>query len=242
MALTSRPPSAELVVEFAELERDGALGTQMSWDAEFCKMPAKGSIPDLQRERSTNPRFGIELASDQFVYHHNTNYYRRLADYEFAWRLYRPVRVVVRNAGRVAANNVRVELTVPMAGGTSVIQPGQMPDPPKRRYPLLHPGAAAMSGIQPRFNSPGDVDIDDNADRLRIAIDCRDLQPGRRVWSRIFYIARTTTGEIALTGQVFAGNLPGPRNFTLTIAANVTRTRMTVAELMARPEPAQPDE
>src|SRR5688572_26511814 len=42
-------PAAELLVEFAHVERDDALGTSISWGAEYCEMPAMEAIPDLSR-------------------------------------------------------------------------------------------------------------------------------------------------------------------------------------------------
>ena len=47
---------------------------------------------------------------------------------------------------------------------------------------------------------------------------------------------------VALAGQVLAGNLPQPQDFTLTIDVNVATTRMTVEDLMTLPDPVEPDE
>jgi hypothetical protein len=62
----------------------------------------------------------------------NRAYLRELAEYEFGRRLFRPVRLVVRNVGKVAADSVRAELTIPVDTGVLVLYPSELPDPPKR--------------------------------------------------------------------------------------------------------------
>lgn len=47
MGQASVPQAAELVVEFAEIERDDSLGSNISWDAEWCEMPAQEDISML---------------------------------------------------------------------------------------------------------------------------------------------------------------------------------------------------
>jgi hypothetical protein len=91
-------------------------------------------------------------------------------------------------------------------------------------------------------NSPGNVSIDKNGERFRIDIDCGNLQPGRRIWSEVFYIGKRASGEMPLIGQVFAENLPQPKDFTLTISVKASRSRMTLAELTSLPDPSGSDE
>jgi flagellar motor switch/type III secretory pathway protein FliN len=45
-----------------------------------------------------------------------------------------------------------------------------------------------------------------------------------------------------LNGLIFSENLPQPKDFTLTVDANVMQTEMTVDELLAMPEPDDEDE
>lgn len=240
MGHASGPQLAELVVEFADVERDDSLGTHISWDAERCEMPARESIPDLERVREVDPigRFNLAAISFHPANQLNADYYRKLASYEFARRLFRRVRLVVRNVGQVAANSVRAELTVRTGAGIMVVYPSKLPDPPKRHVDFL--AYSALRNIQPAFrHAPGDVTIDENDERIRIEIDCGNLQPGRRVWSDVFCIGKGASGDVLLTGQVFAENLPRPKDFTLTISVNVSNTRMTVAELISVPDPSE---
>ncbi len=151
------------------------------------------------------------------MHQHNANYYHELAEYELLTRLCRPVRLLVKNIGEVSANNVRLELVIPTGSGLLAVD--ELPPKPAKKEPV---GARAMRGIRPvHRRSPGEVDIDKNDDRFRIEIDCRDLQPGRRVWSDTFYIGAGQTGEYPITGHVFADNIPTPQEFTLTVAAEV---------------------
>jgi hypothetical protein len=239
MRVSSRQPAAELVVEFADVKRDDARGTNISWDAEFCKMPAMETIPDLARPRQRHPF--IDLAAINPMNRPNDNFFRELANFEFMRRLFRPIRLVVKNVGQVAANNVRAELTVPTNRGAMVVDASEIPDPPKLHADLL--SNSVLKGIRPAFRrDPGEVTIDKNDERFRVEIDCGDLQPGRRVWSDIFYIGKGASGDLSLCGLVFADNLPQPKDFALTVSVTVKSTGMTVDELCSLPKLAVQDE
>lgn len=218
-------PSADLVVEFGHVSRNDALGTNISCDAEFCEMPRRETIPDLPSSRQ-HP-FGLNLDPMNSP---NYGYYRELANFEFVRRLYLPIRLVVRNAGHVAAHNVRAELTVPTSIDAIVKEASEIPDPPKRCVGF--PGESAMKGFKPAFRSvPGEVDIEKTDERFLIEIDCGDLQPGREIRSEVFYIGKISSGDFPLRGSVFADNLPKPKDVVLTISVSVTKTAMTVDEL-----------
>jgi hypothetical protein len=100
-----------------------------------------------------------------------------------------------------------------------------------------------MKGIRPAFRrDPGEVTIDRNGERFKIEIDCGDLQPGRSIRSDEFFVAKTNSGELPLAGRVFAENLPAPKDFSLVISANVTRTTMTLQNLLNLAQPVSTDE
>jgi hypothetical protein len=85
-----------------------------------------------------------------------------------------------------------------------------------------------------QHRDPGEVDIGKNDDRFRVEIDCKDLQPGRRVWSDMFYIGAGESGNYSIEGQVFADNLPAPQECTLTVTVRVEHTTLTLEELCAK--------
>jgi hypothetical protein len=213
---------AELLVEFAEVDRDDAIGARSRIECEYCKVPEGKDIPTLRDPR--DGAFGIHIDP---MTTHNANYYRQLAEYEVLTRLCRKVRITVKNIGEAPATNVRVELVVPM--GMGILPRGNLPNKPRR---------TEMIGERiPYFRSmhrrdPGEVEIDDNTDRFRIVIDCKDLQPGRRVWSDKFYIGAAPTGDYPINGEVLADNLPAPQPFTLTIVATVDETTLSLKELL----------
>ena len=66
---------------------------------------------------------------------------------------------------------------------------------------------------------------------------CGNPQPGEMVWSDVLYIGKGASEDVPLTGQVFAGTRPPPEDLTLPIPANVSKTRMTMAELTLWPDP-----
>ncbi len=240
MGQSSPPEQAVLVVAFADLEGDSSLGARRAWDAEFCEMPPMESIPELVQQRPRHP-LGIDLSmihSDP-MNRLNESYYREMANYEFFRRLFRPVRVLVKNIAQVAAKNVRAELIVPTDVGVAVLDPSETPDPPRRKADFV--SNAIMKGIRPVRRDPGDVTIDKNNDRFRVGIDCGDLQPGRSIKSDEFFIGKGQSGEVALLGQVFAENLLEPKSFSLTISVNINNTSMTVDDLQRLPEPVTTD-
>ena len=228
MRIGSIQPDAELLVEFANVKRDDTLGTTTSWDAEFCEMPALETIPDLEHPRGVHP-FDIVLR-DQ-LNRPNSDFFRELAYFEFVRRLFRPVRLIVRNVGQIAANNVRVELTVPANIGVMVLD--EVPDRPKKRSDFLN--NAALKGIRSFHRDPGEVCLDTNDERFRVEIDCGHLQPGRPLWSDVFYIGKSETGSVSLRGFVFADKLREPKEFALTLLAAIKQTTMTVDELCSLP-------
>jgi hypothetical protein len=238
MGQGSAQQPAELVIEFADVKRDDSLGPHISWDAEFCEMPPLETIPDLKKKIQQNPLMRIDISALNLDPYNrlNENYYRELADFEFTRRLFRPVRLVVKNVGQVSANNVRAELIVPTNAGMVALDSSKIPEAPKRRTSKFD--IPALRNIRPAFRqTPGEVDIDNNEDRFRIEINCGDLQPGRRVWSDVFYLGIGANGDVTISGQIFAENLPQPKDFSLTLSVNVKRTKMELSDLRDLPEP-----
>lgn len=239
MGQSSAPQAAEIVVEFANVERDDSFGNRIEWDAELCDIPSLNSIPDLSGPQHEIPGLGIQLSALSFDIRLNPNYFRELANYEFIRRLFRPVRLVIKNVGETSAKNVRVELVVLTDIGVNLIDSSDLPARPTPRRNLLH---AAVGNIRPASRTPGDVSIDKNGERFRVEIDCGDLQPGRRVWSEKFYVGKYESGELIFGGQIFADNLPIPKDCSLRISANITHSRLSVDELCDLPEPNDGDD
>jgi len=127
MRLGSVQSVAELLVEFANIKQDEALGPSISWDVELCKMPEKETIPILSR-----PSQPYSFDPDPVQRVPNRNFFRELATFEFIRRLFRPIRIVVRNVGQVAANHVRVELTASRSTLVGVLYASEIPARPKR--------------------------------------------------------------------------------------------------------------
>jgi hypothetical protein len=234
MGNNSAPQEAELVVEFADTDGDDSLGTRIAWDAQFCEMPPTKSIPDFEFPEQPIPGLGIDLSrlhhSFPWMGQPNRDYYRELANYVFAKRLLRPVRIMVKNIGQVAATSVRVELIVPGNIGVHVAYPSDIPERPKCTSNLSD--YSGLGNIRSAFQpAPGEISIDKNEERFLIEVECGIMQPGRRVRSETIYVGKKDTGDLLLTGQIFAGNLPQPRDFSLFASVNMTQSRVSLAEL-----------
>ncbi|MFZ4642874.1 MAG: helix-turn-helix domain-containing protein [Phycisphaerales bacterium] len=236
MRVGSGQPAAELLVEFANVDRDDSLGTSISWDVEFCKMPERETIPDHPRpvQRLSG---NMNLPESQFPLMRgpSKNYFRELSDFEFAKRLFRPVRFAVKNVGQVAANKVRIELSIPVNIGVGVLEVSEIPDPPKRQTRIYDQIVTAH--VRPiSLRNPGEVNIHKNADRFKFEMDFGDLQPGRQILSDLFYIGKKESGDILLSGLVFADNLPKPKDLSLTVKVKVKQTSMSVDDLCSLPD------
>jgi len=166
MRLDSDQSGADLMVQFSHLERDDALGTEISWDAEHCGMPENGMIPDLSPVRQLGP-LGIDLTGLDFTNRLNANFFRETAYFEFVRRLFKPVRLLVKNIGTVAANNVRIEITIPINIGVIVIDSAETPERPERKADIL--SRSVMKNIRPALSrEPGEVEIVKNSQEAKI--------------------------------------------------------------------------
>jgi len=227
---------ADLVIEFAEIDRDHSRGTRISWNAEFCQTPESDGIPDFDGERPTmtfGPDFQVHIPDPS--HRTNNNFYREMANYEFVRRLFRPVRFLVTNVGQISAKNVRAELVISTGDGVVPMLESKLPDIPKRyEYLLVTPAMAGLrSVIRPE---PGEVRIDQNQDRFKLEIECGDLQPGRKIWSDKFYIGKATNGDVLLNGLIYSDNLPEPKSFSLILSGEVKQSKLTTEELISLAE------
>lgn len=210
---------ANLAVVFSNPDTKELIGSHLSIEAELCNLPP--SLPDL-------PRNSYILDSIS-AYRTNHQYYRELAHYIYVCKLFRPVRLSISNVGRVAARNVRVEFSVNSLMQIEMLQKENLPQMPEKQSLGLELNLNRM-----RFTkTPGNVCINQTTDQLTIEIDCGDLQPGRRIFSDVFYIGKKTENCDNIVGAVYADNLPCPSELNLTISASLSKSSLTVEDLMS---------
>jgi hypothetical protein len=210
---------ANLAVVFSNPDTKELIGSHLSIEAELCNLPP--SLPDL-------PRNSYILDSIS-AYRTNHQYYRELAHYIYVCKLFRPVRLSISNVGRVAARNVRVEFSVNSLMQIEMLQKENLPQMPKKQS--LGP---ELNLNRMRFTkTPGNVCINQTTDQLTIEIDCGDLQPGRRIFSDVFYIGKKTENCDNIFGAVYADNLSYPSELNLTISASLSKSSLTVEDLMS---------
>jgi hypothetical protein len=226
-----RTKDAQLLVELADVNCDESLGTHLSSDAEFCEMPPTESIPEYCNRTVRGP-MGIKIPDMVDLREpRNSQYYREFAHYEVWQRLLRPIRLVVKNTGDVAASSVRIELAVSGEEGARLFSASDFPEPPERR--LSYDRNPAIKRIRTVFNrQPGDVSIRSDDQKTQLHTDFDDLQPGRMLFSERFFVAKRTSGDIEIRGRLFADNLPEPQDVSLRITLSVSETSMTLDELL----------
>jgi hypothetical protein len=216
---------ANLAVVFSNPYTEELIGSHLSIEAELCNLPSSYSIPSLPDP----PRNPYEIYSTS-IYRTNHQYYRELAHYIYVRKLFRPVRLSISNVGRVAARNVRVEFSVNSLMQIEMLEEEDFPQMPKKQS--LGSDLNRMRFNRPK--TPGSVCINQTADQLTVEIDCGDLQPGRRVFSDVFYIGKKTQNGDNLVGAVYADNLPCPSELILTISASLRESSLTLEDLMYR--------
>lgn len=238
---------ASLAVEFAELDREKAMGENIEWAAEYCEVPSAKEIPKLSKRRPGPVQFPgggtIHIPDLSSVGMHdrlNPHFYHELANYVFTNRLVRKIRLVVTNTGDVPANDVRLEICVPNGSGFAILRWSDIPDTPKRRKSMLD--MPALEHIRPAFQRIGVVDIEKASHKTKVEIDCGNLQPGRKVWTDEFHLAVIKSGEVKIQGHLYAANLSQPQSFTLSINAQISQTSMSIDELTALDEPDDDDD
>jgi hypothetical protein len=168
----------------------------------------------------------------------NSRFYHELSNYTFFRKLVRRIRLVVANSGEVPATDVRLEMSIANGQGFGILDWSDIPDPPKQRESIVPAWNMKNLKPSPASRHAGDVEIDKNDHRTKVEIECGSLQPGRRVWTDAFFMGISRTGEIQLTGHLFAANLPQPQEFTLSISATITETEMTLDDLLSMGEPS----
>lgn len=215
---------ATLSVEFAHVDRDEPQGASVHLDAIVFEMPDLADIPDLGEEAEDSGPFGLSFRDP--LRRTNHDYYRKFADFTAICGILRPVRVVVRNIGPVAATDVRIELRVPVSAGLAVLD--ELPEKPES----INYGIPAIARAVALRRQPGDVDVTKDSHHFKVDIDCGNLQPGRPVWSDVFYVGTAQDEPIIISGQAYSHSLSQPLDIALTVTASVSRRTVTVEDLI----------
>ena len=166
MGNASGPQVAELAVEFADVERDDSL--VITSDG----MPSSARCLQKNRFQISRSRVLGILSGSIYLQCSSVRSTVKMRTISGSWRitnlrkrLFRAVRIVVKNVGQVAANSVRVELSSSTDVGLKVADRRDLPYPPKCRS--YHLGIPNMGSIRPAFRrDPGEVVIEKNDERF----------------------------------------------------------------------------
>ncbi|MBC2593539.1 ATP-binding protein [Ruficoccus amylovorans] len=224
-------PNTKIDILFAEPDYDVSIGLAFPLRGEYCQMPDDDDIPLIEPRATTSTYGGLTFdLGNAFREPINSEFYRELAYYEYVRRLFRPVRLSVQNTGEVSAKNVRVEIVLADDDGVFALDECEVPERPRRKGSFISTPVIGAVGAAIR-REPGIVEISTKGERTSIEINCYDLQPGRQVWSEVFYIGTRNNGVSEINGKVYADSLSKPAEFRLTVQAEIQFTQMTVDEL-----------
>ena len=222
--------TADISVEFSSPEVDDNLGKQITINAELHNLPPKNQIEDYERpvERD-NSILGFSMPRQDLFFGTNENYYRERAHYEFIHRLYKPIRLTVKNTGRIAAQNILVEITLQKNDHVLLMYADDLPVLPKSGHAIADIGRNFH--IAPSLQSVGSISIEENKERYLIELESKNLQPDRRIWSDVFYLASLKSQKINFNVKIYASNLPKAKEENLIVTANIIEFDMTMQEI-----------
>ena len=83
------------------------------------------------------------------------------------------------NTGTVSADDVRLEMSIPLGEGIWIPDPSEVPNAPKRRINNFDDSPATLTNLKPNplFRSKGYVSIDKNNQRMKIEMECLSSIP-----------------------------------------------------------------
>jgi Putative DNA-binding domain len=234
MGQTATADEPALSVQFALADRDSAIGSLATIDAEFSEIPS--DIPDLQLRSQTGYDFSLSPLETP-----NDDFYREMAVFLHFKRSCKPLRIVVENSGEGVATDVRVELVTSCDDAHLVVHEGDVPSRPYRDHLSSMTASIAPMNDLLRRGYEGEARVREDAGRYVIEVECKDLQPGRRIYSDAFYVGRQESGDIRFAGKVLAANLAKPIEVDLTATIVVTDSPMTIDELRREPDDREAD-
>jgi hypothetical protein len=225
MGVPAIQEEADLRLEFAELDREASLGDSVQLQSTYCEMPSQESIPDFGASRGGRYDFALP---ESIMDHRNEAYYREKASYIFTIQRFRPVRLLVTNAGNTTAQNVRVEIAVVREDG-GVLEKSKMPEKPEKRR---HLAMANELWQQMRPRHDGYVRIETHADKFKIIVECGTLQPKRSIASDTFLLGKAESGQLKLAGLIYAANLSIPKAVELHADFTVAQETISLSKLL----------
>jgi len=221
MIKASAGQAASLEVQFADGQSGNLLGSSIQMQNQFLEFPPADTIPTLQPRRPQSTSFHVAVPTNPFQ-SPNSEYYRELALYHHHHINFCPVRLAIKNTGQVSAEDVRLELRLPLAGGLEVIDEYQIEkDAPQRERGLYATPVTSIMNL-PLANTPdGAVTITNDASSAILEVEYSKIQPGRHVSIQKFFIACPETRTILIEGCVFSKHLPQPLKVALTIKLEI---------------------
>ncbi len=226
MGQGSTGQSAELRVEFASTVDGSPFGSTINIDAELCSLPDR--IPEYRLAKATRS-FGLaDLGYEPVFEKTNRGFFRDVAYHHFCRLIYKSIKFAIHNTGAVAATKVRIELTVEDGSRIKFLTPDELPREPRRKAPSFD---LDLPRIRPAFPPLGTVEIEKFGETVRLSTEFGDIQPGRRMLSEPVLCGSGMAGPLTISGRIFAGNLPDPFEFALTINNQLTYSSLSLSEL-----------
>lgn len=211
-------PQGRIHVSFADSYDDNSLGGVIHFQKEHLK--ARESIPDYEPERSKGP---FSMAG---IWRDNKEFFREAVEYYHQQGLYHALRLEISNSGETTAENVRLEITISPDTGVRFLN--SLADWPESQITMYQ--GNTLSELLPQIGDKS-VEYTRDSSKVTLGIDLGIIQPGRKVYSNVFYLGFVKTGEYEFSGFLYADNLSKPLEFKLGVNATVSQGEIDMKEL-----------
>ncbi len=225
---------ASFSVAVAHPQRDSILTTPFELNSEYIQLPNVDDIATLEDEPHRIESFGRTItipALTSLDNQANEEYYREFAKHHFFHGAFTPIRAVVKNTSEISANDVAVEIILNNSKDCYLADYSLVPDSPKRRRSF-------SDGIMPKVppggllrKAPGLVSVEYFENNCKFEITCGVVQPGRNIWSDIFYIAARSNEPFTLQGVIYSSDCGQPFSFEIPIQPTVSESTIDLEDL-----------
>lgn len=204
-------------------QRTQSISGSLELAAERCHFP--NQIPDFC-EAGSHLRSHIESV--------NSGYYRELAAYEAARRLFRGVQIAVTNGGSATARDIRIDLSISHSVGRFL---HELPKAPRQRSSYIM-DSVRRSAIDVAMLNAGqqDFEIGETGNRSYLRINYESLHPDEQVLTPHFWMAILDPGEHRLSGTAYAADMPS-QAIALKVESQIRVMQISFERLREMPPP-----
>lgn len=230
---------SDLLLEFSDVSTLKNLGCEIRVKTIFFNLARIDSLPDyISKEKDKEDEsydgdsriiaaFGSSLS--------NKAYYREMAQYLVAKRMFKPIKFWLQNTGSLGARDLYVDMTVSASvSGFRILSPDEFDIVPPRKESGVAFATTSTSyfyGGRP-FTTAKIIHTEDG---WNITFELRALQPKREICPDLtLFIGSESSGELSFKATIYADSLPEPIHHSLTLSLDVDVIDMDATKFLQK--------